>query len=155
MQFGKATIPENLNYAKTHLWVKIQNNVCTLGWTDYIQRNAGDVNYIELPVKGTAVKVNLDFGTIETSKWVDRLYSPINGRVIEVNDGVVHNPEMINKFPFTQGWFIKVELQDGVGAQNLMSPMEYFEYIKVCGEKQDGITGNGQIEHSRCNDPGI
>ncbi len=135
MRFGEVDIPEDLNYTQKHLWVRTQDQLCTLGWTDYIQKNAGDVNYVELPPKGTATEIDDDFGTIETSKWVDRLYSPIKGRVIEANDDVVKNPELVNKAPFTQGWFIKVEMQSETDSQGLMSPAEYLEYIKECEEQ--------------------
>ncbi len=135
MRFGEVDIPEDLNYTQKHLWVRTQDQLCTLGWTDYIQKNAGDVNYVELPPKGTATEIDDDFGTIETSKWVDRLYSPIKGRVMETNDEVVKNPELVNKAPFTQGWFIKVEMQSETDSQGLMSPAEYLEYIKECEEQ--------------------
>ena len=68
MQFKGTDIPEDLSYTKTHLWVKTQDSLYTLGWTDYIQSNAGDVNYVELPEKGTPVQMNEDFGSIET-RW--------------------------------------------------------------------------------------
>ncbi len=135
MRFGEVDIPEDLNYTQKHLWIRIQDKLCTLGWTDYIQKNAGDVNYVELPPKGMATEIDDDFGTIETSKWVDRLYSPIKGRVIETNDDVVKNPELVNKAPFTQGWFIKVEMQSETDLQGLMSPAEYLDYIKTCEEQ--------------------
>jgi glycine cleavage system H protein len=132
MRFGKADIIEDLRYTRNHLWVKIQNGLCTLGWTDYIQQNAGDVNFIELSQKGTAVKVDQDFGTIETSKWVDKLCSPINGRVVEVNEEVINRPELINEAPFADGWFVEVEPLGEIRAQDSMSATEYFEYIKTC-----------------------
>lgn len=132
MQYGNADIPEELHYTRNHLWVAITDSVCTLGWTDYIQSNAGDVNYVELPEKGTVVEVDEDFGSIETSKWVDRLYSPVKGQVVEVNHEVIEQPVLINKAPFAEGWFVKIEQNGETGAQNLMSAIEYLEYLKTC-----------------------
>jgi len=134
MKFGNVDIPEGLSYTKNHLWAKITDTLCILGWTDFIQSNAGDINYVELPEKGALLKMNRDFGTIETSKWVDRLHSPVDGRVLEVNNEVIQNPELINKSPFSDGWLLKVELESQTGLQDFMSSMEYFEYIKVCEE---------------------
>lgn len=134
MQFGTVDIPEDLSYTRNHLWVKIIDNLCILGWTDYIQSNAGDVNYVELPEKGTMVEMGQDFGSIETSKWIDRLYSPVSGQVVEVNDKVINQPELINKAPFTEGWLLKIKPNGEIGSQNLMSPLEYLEYIKACKE---------------------
>ena len=135
MKYGEVDIPEDLIYTKKHLWARIQENVCTLGWTDYIQYSAGDVNYVELPEKGTQMELDHDFGSIETSKWVERLYSPVKGRVTEVNDVVVRNPVLINKTPFTDGWFIKVDLEVEAGIKNSMSPLEYLDYVKLCEEQ--------------------
>ena len=132
MRFGTADIPEDLNYTNTHLWVKKQNGICTLGWTDYIQDNAGDVIYLELAEIGTPIKVDQEFGSIETSKWVDKLYSPLSGRVVEVNKNLSSHPEVINETPFTNGWFVKIELQSKTRIRRLMSPLEYFEYLKLC-----------------------
>jgi glycine cleavage system H protein len=132
MQYGNTDIPEELNYSRNHLWVALRDGVFTLGWTDYIQSNAGDVNYVELSEKGTMVDVDEDFGSIETSKWVDRLYSPVKGQVVEVNDKVIGQPDLINKAPFTEGWFVKIESNGEAGLQNLMSATEYLEYLKTC-----------------------
>ncbi|MEE8320488.1 MAG: glycine cleavage system protein GcvH [Gammaproteobacteria bacterium] len=155
MKFGKVDIPEDLSYTPSHFWVRVEDNLCTVGWTDYIQRNAGDVNYIELTANGTTLTVKQDFGTIETSKWVERLYSPVGGRVLEVNDRVIQIPWLINRAPFGEGWFIKIEMQGEMGPPSLMSTREYREHIKTCDEDQYGITGNGQIEHRGGDDPGI
>ncbi len=132
MRFGDAEIPEDLSYTKNHLWVNMKDRLYTLGWTDYIQINAGDVNHIDLPAKGTLLNVKEEFGSIETSKWVDRLYSPLKGRVAEVNDRVLNNPELINHAPFGEGWFIAIEPSEEIQSEGLITPEEYCEYLKVC-----------------------
>lgn len=132
MQFGTVNIPENLSYTNTHLWVKMQNGICTLGWTDYIQDNAGDVIYLELTDVGSPIEVDQEFGSIETSKWVDKLYSPLFGRIVEVNKKAILSPEIINQAPFTEGWFVKIEPQSKIELQQLMSPLEYLEHLKLC-----------------------
>jgi len=134
MKFGEVKIPEGLSYTKKHLWLNLEYSICTLGWTDYIQCNAGEVNHIELPQRGTPVALDQEFGSIETSKWVDRLYSPLNGEVMEMNERILDNPVLINEAPFTEGWFIKVEPQGEIDSENLMSPAEYLEYLKECEE---------------------
>ena len=134
MQFGTVEIPEDLSYTKKHLWCKRSDNIFTLGWTDYIQSNAGDVNHVELAEKGTVVEVDQDFGSIETSKWVDKLYSPFMGLIVEINDKVIKNPEVINKAPFTEGWLVKIEPRGEIERQHLMSAVEYLEFLKACEE---------------------
>lgn len=135
MRFGEVDIPDDLSYTPKHLWVKMVESLCTLGWTDYIQRNAGDVNHVQLSQKGTSLEVDQEFGTIETSKWVDRLYSPVKGRVVEINDEVIRNPELINKAPFREGWLIRVHLESGSGSYDTMSPSEYLEFVRACEEQ--------------------
>ena len=138
MRFGDAEIPEDLSYTKNHLWVDMKDRPYTLGWTDYIQINAGDVNNIHLPAKGTLLDVNQEFGSVETSKWVDRLYSPLKGRVVEVNKGLLNKPELINNAPFGKGWFITVEPSEKKPSEGVITPEEYCEYLKVC-EKGESI----------------
>jgi glycine cleavage system H protein len=96
------------------------------------------VNYVELPEKGTMVDVDEDFGSIETSKWVDRLYSPVKGQVVEVNDKVIGQPDLINKAPFAEGWFVKIEPNGETVSQNLMSATEYLAYLKACEDEASG-----------------
>jgi len=134
MQYETVAIPEGLRYTKNHLWAEINEGLCTLGWTDYIQNSAGDVNHIDLPEKGKPVEPDEDFGSIETSKWVDRLYSPVRGTVVEVNEKLVQHPEIINHAPFTEGWFVRISLQGEIDTDRLLSPGDYLELIKTCGE---------------------
>lgn len=134
MRYGNVDIPEDLSYTRNHIWVKVLEDLCTLGWTDYIQSNAGDVNYVELPKKGTMVDVDEDFGSIETSKWVDRLYSPVKGEVVEVNGKVISQPHLINEAPFDEGWFIRIRPNGETASQDLLSASEYLEYLKACEE---------------------
>jgi glycine cleavage system H protein len=122
MRYGNADIPEDLNYTKNHLWVAIRDGICTLGWTDYIQSNAGDVNYVELPEKGTMVDLDEDFG------------SPVKGEVVGVNGKVISQPDLINKAPFDEGWFVRIKPNSETDSQNLMSATEYLEYLKACEE---------------------
>ena len=132
MKFGTVEIPENLYYTDTHLWVKLNNGFCIIGWTDYIQSNAGDVNYIDLPETGITVKAGKEFGSIETSKWVDKLYSPLTGRILKTNQDVGRSPGLINEAPYAEGWFLKIEPQKQAETKNLMSALTYFEYLKAC-----------------------
>lgn len=136
MKYGNAEIPEELSYTKNHLWLSTLGDITTLGWTDYIQSNAGDVNYLELPKKGARVKAGDEFGSIETSKWVDKLYSPIEGEIVEINDRVVKQPELINQFPFSEGWFIKIKSEDEMTSQDLLTPADYLAFLKLCEEEE-------------------
>lgn len=132
MKFGTVEIPEDLHYTQTHLWVRLNNGFCIIGWTDYIQSNAGDVNYIELPQNGQTIEAGQEFGSIETSKWVDKLYAPLKGRILETNAKVLHSPGLINEAPFSDGWFLKIKPHNPAEIKDLMSAETYFEYLKAC-----------------------
>ncbi len=135
MELEKTVIPEGLRYSRGHVWAAFENGLCVLGWTDYIQQNAGDVNYVELPEPGKRVEKDQEFGTIETSKWVDRLYSPIAGEVVASNREVLQRPELINQAPFGEGWLVKLRVDTAVESPTLLSPDEYAAYVQTCEER--------------------
>ena len=132
MKLGNIEIPAILYYTPTHLWVRADNGLGVIGWTDYIQSNAGDVNYIDLPAAGTLLEAGQEFGSIETSKWVDKLYAPVGGRVAAVNPALAERPELINESPFDDGWFVKIAPRDATEGCGLMTSRAYFEYLQTC-----------------------
>ncbi len=134
MEFEQTKIPEELRYSKSHVWVAFQNGFCVLGWTDYIQQNAGDVNYVELPETGKQIGRDEEFGTVETSKWVDRLCSPVAGEVAAVNGELRQRPELINLAPFGEGWLVKLRVNGAAEPSSLLSAEEYAAYIQTCEE---------------------
>jgi glycine cleavage system H protein len=135
MELEKTEIPEGLRYSKGHVWVASENGLCVLGWTDYIQQNAGDVNYVELLEPGKQIDRDQEFGTIETSKWVDRLCSPVAGRVVASNSEILQRPELINVSPFREGWLVKLRVDTAVESPALLSPDEYAAYVQTCEER--------------------
>ena len=101
--------PKNLKYTKDHEWARKDGAKITVGITAHAQEQLGDVVYVELPKVGAAVKAGERFGTIESTKAVSDLYSPISGKVVKVNDDLTSNPQKVNQEPYTGGWIIVVE----------------------------------------------
>ncbi|MFQ6093459.1 MAG: glycine cleavage system protein GcvH [bacterium] len=121
--------PEDLLYSKEHEWTAIENDVATVGITDYAQSELGDIVFIELPEVGTEVKQMESFGTIEAVKTVSDLYSPVSGEIIEVNTSLEDEPEQINSDPYGNGWMIKIRMSDESELEDLLSAGQYKDLI--------------------------
>ena len=118
-------------FTKEHEWVHLdRDNIATVGITDFAQESLGDITYVQLPKEGEEVKKDDPFGVVESVKAVSDLYSPVTGRVVEVNLPLLNAPELINEDPLVDGWMIKVEIKDELDTEGLMSETEYKEYIE-------------------------
>jgi glycine cleavage system H protein len=122
-------IPEELKYTKDHEWARIEDDVATIGITDYAQSELGDIVYVELPEVGLQTKQMDSFGTIEAVKAVSDMYSPLSGEVVDVNNSLTDQPEIINKDPYGDGWIIKIKLSDKSELDGLLDKAKYEELI--------------------------
>jgi glycine cleavage system H protein len=120
-------IPTELQYTKTHEWIRIEGSQATVGISDYAQDALGDVVYLELPDVGTNYEASAPFGAVESVKAASDLYMPVAGEVIEVNEPLINQPELLNSDPYGAGWLLKIKVAEGVGA--LMSAEAYEKYI--------------------------
>jgi glycine cleavage system H protein len=119
--------PAELQYTKTHEWIRIEGSQATVGISDYAQDALGDVVYLELPDVGASYEASAPFGAIESVKAASDLYMPVAGEVIEVNEPLINQPELLNSDPYGAGWLLKIKVAEGVGA--LMSAEAYEKYI--------------------------
>lgn len=117
--------PENLKFTKTHEWVRVDDDVVTVGIADYAQQELGDITYLELPDVGSSISAGEPFGVVESVKAASDIYSPLDGEVLERNDGAVEAPEVINASPYGDAWLIKVRLTDPSQIESLMDSGEY------------------------------
>ena len=121
-------IPTGLLYTKEHEWVLVEDDLVTLGITDYAQSELGDVVFVELPEVGDEVEAAESFGTIEAVKTVSELFSPITGTVVEVNEALADSPDLVNKDPYGEGWMIKLKYTE-IPEEDLLSAAEYKKMI--------------------------
>jgi glycine cleavage system H protein len=128
--YGTVEVPEDLTYNKNHVWVRKEDGLFVIGWTEYAVQSAGDVSYITLPKKGTTLEAGKEFGSVETGKWVGRLVSPITGEVAEINEEAMNNPQLVNDAPFSEGWFLKIRATAEPPA-DLLTPESYMEIVKA------------------------
>ena len=122
-------IPKNLKYTKDHEWVKIDDNIATVGITYFAQSELGDIVFVEVDTEGEILESEEVFGTIEAVKTVSDLFMPISGEVIEFNDKVEDSPELINTSPYDEGWIIKSTVSEGTDLESLLSAEEYKNLI--------------------------
>jgi glycine cleavage system H protein len=121
------SIPEDLQYTKSHEWVRMQGGTATIGITDHAQEELGDVVFVELPDEGATFSVGESFGTVESVKAVSDLYTPVGGEVVEVNSSLEDAPERINEDPYGEGWIVRLRTSDEA---DLLSPEEYEKVVE-------------------------
>jgi glycine cleavage system H protein len=121
--------PADLKYTKEHEWVRVEDDIGTVGITDYAQDQLGDIVFVELPEPGKAVKQMEKFGEIESVKAVSELYSPVTGEVVEANPALADSPELVNDSPYGEGWMLRVRLSDPGEIEKLLSAQEYDDFI--------------------------
>ena len=120
-------------YTKEHEWVSIEDNIATIGITDYAQEALGDITFVELPAIGDEVEQFEEFASIESVKAANDIFAPISGKIIEVNTRLESDPGLINKSTFEKGWIAKVQMSDKEEASNLMTAEEYQKFLESIG----------------------
>jgi len=121
--------PENLRYTKDHEWVKLENDVATIGVTDFAQQELGDIVYVEIETKGKSLAAETVFGSVEAVKTVSDLFLPISGTINEVNPALESQPELVNTDPYGEGWMIKMTVDNPEDLQNLMDAAAYEKLV--------------------------
>ena len=122
--------PEDLKYSREHEWVLVEDNVATVGITDFAQEQLGDVVFVELPAVGDKVTKDEAFGVVESVKAVSDIYAPVSGTVLETNDDLPDSPEMINEDPYGDGWVVKIEIADPTDLDDLLDAAAYQQYVE-------------------------
>ena len=121
------SIPDDLQYTKSHEWVRAEDGTVTIGITDHAQEELGDVVFVELPDVGVTIGAGDSFGTVESVKAVSDLYTPVGGEVVEVNSSLEDAPEKINDDPYGEGWIVKLSTSEEA---DLLSPEEYEKVVE-------------------------
>ena len=124
-----STIPENLRYTKDHEWTRVEGSRATIGITDHAQEQLTDVVYVELPAVGKVVRAGDVLGTVESVKAVSEIFSPLSGKVVDVNHALEDAPEVVNKDPYGKGWMIILEVVELNEARDLMDAAAYRKQV--------------------------
>lgn len=124
--------PTQLKFARTHEWLKVEGNTATVGISDFAVKELTDLVYIQLPAVGSQVTAGDGFGEVESVKAVSDLYSPVNGKVIAVNEELPDNLAWLGEDPYGKGWIVKIEL-DGSPSTDLMNHADYQAFCQSAG----------------------
>ncbi len=118
-------VPQDLHYAKSHEWVRLDGDVATVGITDHAQHELTDVVFVELPQVGRKLKAGEACAVVESVKTASDIYSPVAGEVIAANQKVVDNPSLVNDQPYAEGWFFQIKVAGANELASLLSPADY------------------------------
>ena len=122
--------PSDYLYSKEHEWVRVEDDVCTLGITEYAQAELGEVVFVELPEVGQVFDSGDEIGTIESVKAVAEVYTPLAGEILEINEAVVDDPEILNEDPHHEGWLVKIRFSSADDIKSLMNAEQYEEFVQ-------------------------
>ena len=122
-------LPEDFYYSKDHEWAQVDENIVSVGVTEFAQEQLGEVVYVELPEEGAKVNQGESFGVVESVKAASDLFSPVSGTVIEVNTALLEDPSALNDDPMNDGWLIRIEMDSEKELANLIRVADYKKLI--------------------------
>jgi glycine cleavage system H protein len=122
-------VPDDLRYAETHEWIRVDGATGTVGVTDHAQAELTDVVYVELPHVGTVVEAHQAVAVVESVKAASDIYSPVAGEIVGVNGALETNPALVNTDPYNAGWLFKLKLSNPDEVAGLKSAAEYRSQI--------------------------
>jgi glycine cleavage system H protein len=127
MEIQGYNLPDDLYYEEHHFWVREDGDELVMGMDDFAQKLAGDVVYVQLPDEGKKLKVGKKFAKVESGKWMGKVYSPVNGELVAVNEALEENPGLINEDCYGKGWMYRIRADDKSELKNLMHEQEVIE----------------------------
>ena len=119
---------KKFKFTKDHEWLNFQEDIATVGITDYAQSQLGDIVFIEMPQVSTKIAASESFGAIEAVKTVADLFAPVSGEVIEINENLDSSPDLVNSDPYIEGWIVKLKVDNNDEINELMNYDEYQEF---------------------------
>ena len=117
--------PEELKYAASHEWARLDGDIVTVGISDHAQDALGDLVYVELPSVGDSVQAGDEAGVVESVKAASDIYAPVSGEIVEINEALADAPETVNSAPYTDGWLYRIRISDASELDKLLSADEY------------------------------
>jgi len=128
-EISELNLPEDLRYAATHEWARLDGENVKVGITDYGQDRLGDITFVELPQVGDSFSKGEQFGTVESTKAVSELFAPVGGEVVAVNANLSDSPGLVNEDPYAAGWIIEIKLESPQDLDSLLNSAAYREML--------------------------
>jgi glycine cleavage system H protein len=124
MEFESYNMPDELYYEPNHYWVRQEGDLLVMGMDDFARKLAGQIVFVQLPEEGKAIKLGKKFASVESGKWLGKVYAPVNGEIAGVNEELETNPGLINQDCYGAGWMYKIKPDDLGEVQNLLHGTE-------------------------------
>lgn len=124
-----STIPNELHYTKSHEWVRVEEELVTIGITEHAQQLLGDMVFVELPSEGEDVKSGDEIGVVESVKAASDFYAPVSGEIVAVNEELSDSPALVNSDPYGDGWLVQIKLSDKAELNDLLNAESYGEIV--------------------------
>lgn len=121
--------PQDLRFHKEHEWIRVEGNKGTLGISQFAQDALGDVVFVDVPKVGTSVQAEDQLGEVESTKATSMIYTPVTGKILQVNAELQDHPELLNQDPYGKGWIAVLELADPGEVDALMTPEQYTAFL--------------------------
>ena len=118
-------------YTSDHEYIRVEGGIGTVGISEYAQDKLGDIVFVELPAIGKVLSKGQEAAVVESVKAASEVYAPVTGEVVEVNEAIVANPELVNKDPEGNAWFLKIRVADPRELNGLMSAEAYADYLET------------------------
>ncbi len=129
-------VPEHLQYTPTHEWLRLDGETATVGITDHAQAELTDIVYVELPKVGADIAARQPVAVVESVKAASDIYSPIGGKVTEVNEALEADPGLVNRSPYEDGWLYRLRIEAGEQIELLQEPAQYRALIAASGDSE-------------------
>ena len=132
MEYEGYSFPDNLKYEKNHFWAKLDGDLIVMGATEFIAKQAGEITFIDLPQEDDEVSQGKPCGSIESGKWVGRIYAVVSGEIVESNEELEDEPEKMNEDPYGEAWICKIRPSnlDGDMAQLMNTDDTFVKFLK-------------------------
>jgi glycine cleavage system H protein len=127
MEIQGYNMPDELYYEENHFWVREEDDIFVMGMTDFAQKMAGEIVYVQLPEEGKSLSAGKKFAKIESGKWLGKVFAPVNGELAAVNEDLETNPGLINEDCYGKGWLYKIKPSDKNEISNLIHGPEAVE----------------------------
>ena len=120
----------NMKFTKDHEWVLLVENIATIGITNHAQESLGDIVFVELPEINLQVTKGSEVSVVESVKAASDIYTPLDGKIISVNEKLNDDASIINKDPENEGWIFKIEINEKKQLDDLMNKDQYQKFLE-------------------------
>ncbi len=122
--------PTDLRYHEEHEWIRVDGKQATMGISNFAQDALGDIVFIDMPKVGSTVAAGQQIGEVESTKTTSSIYTPVSGKIVNVNADLKDHPEVVNADPYGKGWMVVIDLSDPGQVNGLMTAAQYEAFLK-------------------------